>query len=231
MNLVTDNDFVRDYIAQAINAASTIEWQLGPLINMIVTQLFSSQLILKSFVVIPFFICALWYILHSSIFPSKRHMHVRLHLCRPPPPFSVRIQDSIIATRPSILSAIHIAPVWLPSSIHHIRKVLNSPPWINNLSNHTNEEGTKDNYSFLWPLLYFSTFATPAHTLSETNHVLIKGDMSSDKKIQNQYVNTIIDALNDDQNSGTASDSTSATAKWHIITRTYAHTILYNSHT
>jgi len=121
MNLVTDNDVMQDYISKSINAASVVEWQLGPLINIIVTQLFSSQLILKLFIVVSFFICALWYILHH-IYPSKIFMRVRLHLGRPPPPLSVRIQDAITAIRPSIFSAIHIALVWCPSSIHHLRK-------------------------------------------------------------------------------------------------------------
>ena len=111
------------------------------------------------------------------------------------------------------MSAIHIAPMRCPLSIQRLRKNVKFTTSNQRLLKLHKRRRYKGYLSVLWPLLYFSTLATSAHAIPGTNHVLVKGDTSSDKTREQNYVNAIFESLDDNRSSGTISKSTPATTE------------------
>ena len=85
----------------------------------------------------------------------RRHYH---QLGRPPPPFSVSLQDAIITKSFFLLSAIRIPPAWCPSFIQHWIKMITFTKHNQDLLrlHHRKRYGYKGLSLCLLPFLYFS---------------------------------------------------------------------------
>ena len=124
----------------------------------------------------------------------RRHYH---QLGRPPPPFSVSLQDAITTKSFFLLSAIRIPPAWCPSFIQHWIKMITFTKHNQDLLrlHHRKRYGYKGLSLCLLPFLYFFSIPPTAHALPGTNHVLVHDQSSLDLHRQQNYVNTIVSNL------------------------------------
>ena len=144
-----------------------------------------------------------------SVFNSRKRRYKRINLGRPPPPFSVSINDAVIGNTSAVLSVIRITTANCNSVTQHLVKHIlftKRDQYLKRAHMHPRIK-YKRLQLFLLPLLYLFSATPSVHAVPGTNHVLFKGHTSLDKTRQHKYVDTIINKLEKDNNIITKSAS------------------------
>ena len=187
MNLVTDNDVLRNHIAEAINTASSIEWPLSPVFK-IALLLFHSRLLRIFF---PTFNTLILLVFHTYIVYNIMTQHYNTHRTsfkytykrkwhgRPTAPFSVSITDAINDTTLMVLSSIQTASSWYLPIVQCLIKTICFTRHNNHIKNQCGYSNHRGLVLLMFLLLFFSC-APSIHAIPGTNHVIIEGQASSD---------------------------------------------------
>ena len=137
-----------------------------------------------------------------SVINSRKRTYKRINLGRPPPPFSVSINDAVIGNTSAALSVIRITTANYKSVTQHLVKITLFTKRDRYLKRaHKHPRMKYKGFQFLLlPLLYLFSGTPSVHTVLGTNHVFFKGHTSLDKTRQHKYVDTIINKLENDHN-------------------------------
>ena len=185
MNMATDNDIVKELIANAINASNANMWLLVPLFKIALDLAFYSWLSFPKssiyFILLSISFYALYYTYKGYIRSARKQTYRRRDTGRPPAPFSVSICDAIIERHTMVLSAICINTLSCFPSIQTLQKSYRFTQQNRHLI--TTHQRLHNPSSWIRRILLLSwlvTHQSMVHALPGTNHVLISGEQSLD---------------------------------------------------
>ena len=201
MNLVTDNDIAKDFICDASNACND-NWKIHQRFKIVCLFLFVFQI---AFLALFYpLIITLKYSLprfSSSLFRYICTMHHKNHrrrlrtkFGRPPPPFSIIIQDASFPISLFTLSSIYIDHQSCHLQIHTSCTLLQFTQINQRLQRWHKRHFNIRNRFFkllLFPLLILQISPT-VHAVPGTNYSIVKGVHTNDTSRQLRYAKSII---------------------------------------
>ena len=132
---------------------------------------------------------------------------------RPPPPFSVHIQDARLSTLPMVLSAVRIPIQWSQPTHQRLSAVFRFNVQLRSLKRrHRNKHSYTSVPWFLrfllLPCLLFTNYGPTTYAIQGTNYAITSGAPSLDNTRQHAYIQTILSQFR--SHSESSSDSLSA---------------------